>query len=141
MQGLMKVLLTAGVALAATVMAPEQTFARGGGGGRGGGGRGGGGRGGGGSRGGRGGGGAKGVGSKGGKGAERAGLAGKSPSDYLELVQRDGAEEERPDFLFRARFVSLDMTGRNERDEALRLQRDQASADRRTVRESGDHPL
>lgn len=140
MRGLLKVLMTAAVAIAATVLAPDTTFARGGGGGRGGGGRGGGGRGGSG-RGGKGGS----VGSKGanksGKGSERSGLAGKSPGDYLELVQRDSAEEDRPDFLFRARWASLDMNDRTARDAALEEARNRASAERRTVRESGDHPL
>jgi hypothetical protein len=144
MRGLARTLTAAAVALFATIAFTTDADARGGRGGGGAGGRGGpggGGRGGpGGGRGGPGGPGA-GGGRGGNNSAKRAGLNGKTVTDYLLEVMKEDAEGDRPEYLFLARDGSLVDRGADDRAAALRAQREEAAGERRGTTESGAHPL
>jgi len=144
------------LALAPTGLNPDASARGGGGGGRGGGGGGrgggsGGGRGGGtgggrggGTGGGRGGGagGGTGGGARGGRNnTGKTGMGGKTTSDYLGELQKEDADAIRPDFLWEIRDASLVRAGQDDREAALKAQREEAARERRSDTESGFHPL
>jgi hypothetical protein len=88
-----------------------------------------------------GGGGGKGGGGKRGGGRGKDALGGRSPTDYLDQSQREGADAARADLLFATRYGSLVRAASDDRAAALRAARDRASAQRRDAAESGAHPL
>ena len=116
---------------------PSVALARGGGGG------GGGSRGSRGSRGSNRGGSSRGGGGRSGRGSRTSGNNKKFKDrwDYLLYLQRQEADDLRPDFIFEARNDSLILERDKEREDDLARQREKAAGDRRADTQAGTTPL